>query len=321
MTFAKRFGTVSVCLVAAMACGFAPKAARAEFKTPTAITNVTIVARPGSVIESGTIVMDEGRIIDVGVDVDIPAHADRLDGTGLIAYAGFIDAHSHLGIADESRTPEERKRAEDIHPDPRQGPLAATRFANRRGIRPQVRAIDLYIPKDKKLEARRAAGFTTVLIAPRDGILSGTSDLMGLSNMPVRRAVLASDVAIRSNLDRGTISLVRRSSVVRTPGRFFSLASPGSALIPRPGGLALPTLTAAALRARCHAIGSGRRRLNVTMARHTLWTGMANATVAPASAVCLKATTVRLTKTAWTLSTSSTRALSQHMSPRGKSYS
>lgn len=197
------FATICRNLIAVVTCVCTCSVTRADFQTPTAITGVTIVIEPGTTIESGTIVIDRGRIVGVGADVDIPSHAELIDGTGLIAYAGFIDAHTHLGIAEQSRTPKERERTEDVNPDPSQGPLAATRFANRRGIHPQNRALDLFAAEDKQLEAHRGAGFTAALIAPRGGILGGTSDLVNLAGLPIRRSVLASDVAMHGSFKPG----------------------------------------------------------------------------------------------------------------------
>ncbi|MCH7838685.1 MAG: amidohydrolase family protein, partial [Planctomycetes bacterium] len=192
--------------VTAMALGIAGPThptALADFQIPTAITNVTIHTGSGEVIESGTILLSDGRITEVGRDVEVPSHAEVLDGTGLTAYPGWIDAHTHLGIPEEKRPSEERERAEDVRPDPVQGPLAATRFANRRGIRPQLRALEQYAPKAESLEAYRAAGFTTALVAPRDGLFGGRSDLLNLSDQPIRRCVLASDVAQHASYDPG----------------------------------------------------------------------------------------------------------------------
>ena len=197
------FKSVCVCLLAVIVGGLAPRATRAEFKTPIAITDLTVVVEPGSTIESGTIVIDEGRIVSAGSEVDIPSQAERIDGTGLIAYPGFIDAQVHLGIPEKARTAQERERTEDVNPDPGQGPLAATRFANRRGIRPQLRALESYVPDEKALEVHRAAGFTAALVAPRDGILSGTSDLLSISDRPVRRSVLMPEVAMHGSFEPG----------------------------------------------------------------------------------------------------------------------
>jgi len=194
--------SVTIASVVVSAASFAPTA-RADFKTPTAITNVTIVVEPGVKVESGTILIADGRIVEAGADVTIPPDAERIDGTGMTAYAGLIDAESHLGIPDATRKPEDRVRAEDVNPDPRQAPLAETRSANRRGVRSEFRALELYAPNEKQLNAHRSAGFTTALVAPRDGVFSGTSDLMNLSDAPIRRAVVASDVAMHGSFATG----------------------------------------------------------------------------------------------------------------------
>ena len=94
-------------LIPLVAVGFSAARAHGEFETPTAITNVTIVTGTGSTIESGTIVFSKGRFVAVGGELDIPPHAERIDGTGLIAYPGFIDAHTRLGIPKNERTQEE----------------------------------------------------------------------------------------------------------------------------------------------------------------------------------------------------------------------
>ncbi len=170
---------------------------------PMAITDVTAFTQPGATIEGATIVIADGRIVAVGVDVTIPADAVLVDGKGLIAYPGFIDAHAHLGVSEDERTEADRTRIEDENPDPRQGPLPATRFANRRGIRPELRAVDLYNPEEKSLDAYRQSGFTAALIAPRDGIFSGSSDVLMLGDAPIRRSVLADNVAMHGSFSTG----------------------------------------------------------------------------------------------------------------------
>lgn len=177
--------------------------AHAEFTTPIAITNVKIVNSGGTIIESGTIVIEEGRIVQVGATVDLPLHAEIFDAKGLIAYPGFIDAHSHLGIAEEKRKEVDRVKTEDVNPDQRQGPLAATRFANRRGIRPQIRASEIYTANDKQLKSHQKLGFTAALIAPRDGLLSGSSDLFDLSGDPIRQSIILSNVAQHGSYTAG----------------------------------------------------------------------------------------------------------------------
>ncbi|MHC4066929.1 MAG: amidohydrolase family protein, partial [Planctomycetota bacterium] len=172
-----------------------PPNARAEPPHTLAITEVRIVAGDGQIIEQGTILIDQGRIVAVGQDVAVPAYAEVVEAAGHVAYPGFIDAHGHLGIPEQKRSEEERHRLEDERPDPKEGPLAETRAANRRGIRADARAEILYAPSSEGLEKHREAGFTTALVAPRSGVLAGSSMLVNLSKAPMRRAILSTDVA------------------------------------------------------------------------------------------------------------------------------
>ncbi len=173
------------------------------FQTPVALTNLKIVSGTSETIESGTIVIADGRIVAVGESVEIPPSAERIDMGGLVAYPGFIDAHSHLGVPEKERTPEDRVRTEDANPDPREAALTATRDANRRGIRPQLRGVDLYTADEKTRESFRGIGFTAALVAPRDGIFGGGSDLMSLGEEPIRRSVIASNVAQHASFSAG----------------------------------------------------------------------------------------------------------------------
>jgi len=50
------------------------------------------------IIEKGMIAIDNGRIVDVGVDLDYEAK-QLIDATGKIAMPGFVDPHTHLVFA------------------------------------------------------------------------------------------------------------------------------------------------------------------------------------------------------------------------------
>ena len=63
-----------------------------------AITNATIMTASHGTIERGTIVIRDGRIAEVGENVQVPAGAQVIDGTGKYVIPGIIDAHSHTAI-------------------------------------------------------------------------------------------------------------------------------------------------------------------------------------------------------------------------------
>src|SRR5699024_7141458 len=65
-----------------------------------AITGGYVVPVDGEPIDGGTVLISDGRIVDVGNDgdVDVPAHAHVTDVAGAWVLPGFVDAHAHLGV-------------------------------------------------------------------------------------------------------------------------------------------------------------------------------------------------------------------------------
>src|SRR5207247_1032664 len=61
-----------------------------------AIKGATILTVTRGTIENGTIVLRNGKIVDVGPNVAIPSGADVVDATGKFVSPGIIDCHSHI---------------------------------------------------------------------------------------------------------------------------------------------------------------------------------------------------------------------------------
>jgi protein-disulfide isomerase len=59
-------------------------------------TNTRLVTVTGSVIDGGTLVVENGVITATGIDADVPAKAPKIDGEGLTVHPGLIDALSTL---------------------------------------------------------------------------------------------------------------------------------------------------------------------------------------------------------------------------------
>lgn len=122
-----------------------------------ALVGGRVVVRPGETIENATIVLDGSIIQEIGerAKVAIPPGADEIDCQNQTIYAGFIDAWSEVDV-----------------PDPPQDKGIPHWNGN---IIPQRNAADVagtFGDANKKL---RAQGITLRLIAPRGGILQGTS--------------------------------------------------------------------------------------------------------------------------------------------------
>lgn len=69
-----------------------------QARTPSvvAIRNATLVTVTKGTVQNGTIVLRDGKIAAIGANVQIPAGAEVIDGTGKFVSPGIIDAHSHI---------------------------------------------------------------------------------------------------------------------------------------------------------------------------------------------------------------------------------
>ncbi len=52
-------------------------------------------------MEKGDILVDEGKIIEVGENLVAPLDAKVIDAEGKMVLPGFIDAHCHIGMWEE----------------------------------------------------------------------------------------------------------------------------------------------------------------------------------------------------------------------------
>lgn len=102
-------------------------------------------------IENGYIKISDGKIIDTGKMTDFTdSAADRvIDAGGAYVTPGFVDAHSHIGMWEDSLNFEGADGNEETDP-----------------ITPQLRALDAVNPMDKAFSEAAAAGVTTVVTGP-----------------------------------------------------------------------------------------------------------------------------------------------------------
>src|SRR5690606_26340908 len=64
---------------------------------PVLIRNATVLTAAGPRIETGSVLMRDGKIVAVGRDIDAPPGVRVIDATGKWVTPGVIDSHSHLG--------------------------------------------------------------------------------------------------------------------------------------------------------------------------------------------------------------------------------
>ncbi|PHZ86338.1 amidohydrolase [Paremcibacter congregatus] len=64
----------------------------------TVIQNATVFTGTGEKLNGASVLMENGKIVAVGTEMDVPYGAKVIDGTGKWVTPGIIDVHSHLGV-------------------------------------------------------------------------------------------------------------------------------------------------------------------------------------------------------------------------------
>jgi len=191
----RALGSRALLLIAGLLIGVVPAAA----VTPRvhAIRNARIVTGPGNVIAHGTIVMRDGLITAVGANVAIPADARIWEGDSLTIYPGLIDAFvMPAGPAGAAPFGGGRPGGGQPQPEAPRGPVHELS-----AVRAEVRVVQS-LPLDAgQLESLRAAGFTAAQVAPRQGVVRGTSAVIGLGTNGANVNVVRPDVAQVMALD------------------------------------------------------------------------------------------------------------------------
>lgn len=145
---------------------------------PLAIRGARVVTVSGPVIERATVLVQGGRILEVGSDVAVPPGATVVDGSGQTLYPGLIDALTGLGISEIQA-------------------VAATMDTTEVGdLNPQARSWVALHPDSELIPVARANGVTSVLSAPAGGLVSGQSALVRLAGTTPAAMVLEAPAAL-----------------------------------------------------------------------------------------------------------------------------
>jgi imidazolonepropionase-like amidohydrolase len=156
-------GLPRLCLSAALALALwlssmpAPRQATAQHDPRVApastyvIRGATVHTLARAPIESGSVLLRDGVIVEVGASVAVPEGAAVIDATGLHVYPGLVDAFSRLGLTEV-------------------GAVAATVDVNELGSwNPHLAAYEAIHPASEHIPVARANGITHAVTAPGSG--------------------------------------------------------------------------------------------------------------------------------------------------------
>lgn len=113
------------------------------------IKNGKVFTMENGILDGASILIENGKIIDIGYDLKESEDAHVIDAQGKIVMPGFIDAHTHIGIVESSIGFEGSDHNERTNP-----------------ITPQLRAIDAINPVDIAFKEAIERGITCTATGP-----------------------------------------------------------------------------------------------------------------------------------------------------------
>ena len=139
----------------------------------TAFTNAKIYVTPSQIIDGGTLLIQNGKVKQVGKSVSLPKNTVVIDAKGHSIYPSFIDVYSKFGVEQPKREPGGGRSAQ--YGSDREG------FYWNDHVMPENAAIAKFKYDDKKAKGLRDAGFGVVNSHIHDGIVRGSGVLVALN--------------------------------------------------------------------------------------------------------------------------------------------
>lgn len=152
-----------------------------------AFTNAHIFKSANEYIEKGTLLIKEGKVIDAGAGIEIPAGAVVQNCDGLYIYPSFIDAYAGFNLP---RKKDKKETVPHSHWNP--------------SIHPEYQYHPEIPLKNKVKEDLLASGFGLANIHQRDGIMRGYGQLILIGVDQPNTATIKPQSAAHYSFARGT---------------------------------------------------------------------------------------------------------------------
>ena len=152
----------------------------------TVFTNAKIFVTPTQIIEKGTLIIQNGKVIGAGINLFIPKNSKIVNLEGKYIYPSFIDVYTSFGV----EKPKKIANSEvDSYDTKRIG------YYWNESIKPEVNAFENFNYDQMKAEEFLKAGFGVVGTHVQDGIARGTGTLIALNNSDKSLRLLSNKIS------------------------------------------------------------------------------------------------------------------------------
>jgi imidazolonepropionase-like amidohydrolase len=153
-----------------------------------AIEGGTVHTMTGPALENATVLIRDGRIVAVGVDVEVPTEARRIDARGQHVTPGFIESGTQIGLVEVNAVA---------------GSVDHT-LTQTQAVRDQIRAAfnvaDAINPASVVIPVTRIEGVTTAISRPQGGLVAGQGVAIDLDGASLDRMLVQSPVGMWASL-------------------------------------------------------------------------------------------------------------------------
>ncbi|MCF8320531.1 MAG: amidohydrolase family protein [Flavobacterium sp.] len=163
----------------------------------TAFTNAKIFVTPTQIIDNGTLIIQNGKVIGAGINLTIPKNSKVINLEGKYIYPSFIDIYTSFGIEKPKRS---TVSDVDSYDTKRVG------YYWNESIKSEVNAFENFNYDQTKAEEFLKAGFGVVGTHVQDGVARGTGTLIALNNFDKSSRLLSNKISNHFGFTRSTVT-------------------------------------------------------------------------------------------------------------------
>jgi imidazolonepropionase-like amidohydrolase len=161
-----------------------------------AFINANIYRDFETLVKNGTLLIQDGKVVEVGEKVEIPANAAVYDLKGKYIYPSFIDLYSDYGLNFEK--PQKRQAGPHMESSEKGA------YGWNEAVRSDIASYKLFVHNAAKSAELKKIGFGSVVSCVKDGIVRGSGVLVNLNSTRENESIVKDKAATFYSFSKGS---------------------------------------------------------------------------------------------------------------------